>query len=413
MNSHSVRTLLGGGVAAALAIGALWGAGPAVAPAAAAPPAGTPWVVSLGDSYISGEAGRWAGNSDDRVAGSDALGATAYFDAPNGKSESIKGCHRSKSAEIHIGDGVDSDNLACSGARTDTFTEDNWFAENLFKPGVDFGTGGKPGQVTMLEHVARAHPIKMIALSVGGNDFHFGDIVTDCVSDFLQPSWWAARCSETQENTDRIAASARTAVRKRITSAIGRIETAMATDGYAKSDYTIMVQNYAQPLPPAKDIRYKESGYTRTTTGGCGLYDVDVNWADRELLPTINATVKAAVEDAHEPNVDLMDVSKALVGHRLCEKGVGLLEEEDVSSWKQPGAADKSEWVAQIRASRKFASGSYGFELQEGLHPNYWGQLAIRNCLRQAYDGGRPHGGACVSGGRGLDALGEPNMKLQ
>src|SRR5579859_6435392 len=34
---------------------------------AAAPtdvPSSEPWVVSLGDSYIAGEAGRWAGNTD-------------------------------------------------------------------------------------------------------------------------------------------------------------------------------------------------------------------------------------------------------------------------------------------------------------------------------------------------------------
>ena len=38
-----------------------------VAPAAPAhadgPGAGSPWVVTLGDSYISGEAGRWAGSA--------------------------------------------------------------------------------------------------------------------------------------------------------------------------------------------------------------------------------------------------------------------------------------------------------------------------------------------------------------
>ena len=36
------------------------------APAAQAdgPGSGTPWIVSVGDSYISGEAGRWAGSSN-------------------------------------------------------------------------------------------------------------------------------------------------------------------------------------------------------------------------------------------------------------------------------------------------------------------------------------------------------------
>ena len=91
-----------------------------LAPAAAAdgPGVGTPAVVTLGDSAISGEAGRWAGNTNKSSSRIDALGPTAYWDAPGG--EAIKGCHRSKSAQADIRDGVLSANLACSGARTST-----------------------------------------------------------------------------------------------------------------------------------------------------------------------------------------------------------------------------------------------------------------------------------------------------
>jgi hypothetical protein len=90
----------------------------ALAPAASAdgPGAGTPTVVTLGDSAISGEAGRWAGNTNQSSSRVDALGPTAYWDAANG--EAIKGCHRSKSAQAHIGDAVLSANLACSTSRS-------------------------------------------------------------------------------------------------------------------------------------------------------------------------------------------------------------------------------------------------------------------------------------------------------
>ncbi|MGZ7000380.1 MAG: hypothetical protein ACXVLZ_19325, partial [Acidimicrobiia bacterium] len=46
-------------------------AGPA---AADGPGVGTPWVVSVGDSAISGEAGRWAGNTNGSSSSIDALG---------------------------------------------------------------------------------------------------------------------------------------------------------------------------------------------------------------------------------------------------------------------------------------------------------------------------------------------------
>ena len=42
---------------------------------------------------------------------------------------------------------------------------------------------------------------------------------------------------------------------------------------------------------------------------------------------------------------------------------------------------------------------------------NYWGQLAMRNCFRQAYNGGAIRGGTCTATG-GLDGLGEPGTSL-
>ena len=41
------------------------------------PGVGTPTVVTLGDSAISGEAGRWAGNTNGSPSTTDALGSTA------------------------------------------------------------------------------------------------------------------------------------------------------------------------------------------------------------------------------------------------------------------------------------------------------------------------------------------------
>src|SRR5882724_1127486 len=63
----------------ATALGALSLVAIAAPPALAdGPGAGAPWVVSLGDSAISGEAGRWAGNTNGSPNNIDALGPTAY-----------------------------------------------------------------------------------------------------------------------------------------------------------------------------------------------------------------------------------------------------------------------------------------------------------------------------------------------
>ena len=85
-------------------------------------------------------------------------------------------------------------------------------------------------------------------------------------------------------------------------------------------------------------------------------------------------------------NVAIFEAQNALVGHRLCENTVGLLEEQGLATWHSAGAADRSEWVSQIRTTTTL----FGpYQLQEDAHPSYWGELALRNCLRQAYNGGR------------------------
>src|SRR3954453_3232232 len=111
---RSPRRVLGLGVAGALVVAA---AG-LVAPAHAdGPGVGTPWVVTVGDSYISGEAGRWAGNTNNGEQYHDALGSPAYFENASHTAEQIVRCHRSASDEAYVGT-VNGYDLACSGART-------------------------------------------------------------------------------------------------------------------------------------------------------------------------------------------------------------------------------------------------------------------------------------------------------
>jgi len=381
----------------------------ALAPVAHAegPGSGTPYTVSLGDSYISGEAGRWAGNTNESSSKIDALGSTAYYDNSTDSGELIEGCHRSKSAEVYIGGGVDGENLACSGAKTSSFTNE----EGEFKPGIDFySSGGHEGQALMLEHFAAAHNVKLVALSIGGNNFNFASIVQTCVEDWLlSPEWWPDYCSEESSVTKNFSSSNVSKVKGEIETAVENVATAMADAGYAASQYTILVQDYPSPIPNGSEFRYSQSGYTRQEVGGCGFWNKDANYANSTMLPTIDGAVLGAAEAAGLSNVKLMQLSSAFNGHRLCEKGVGLLEEEGLSSWTQAEAVNKTEWINQIRTITALFP---PYEIQEDLHPNYWAQLALRNCLTQAYNGGTPKGGTCTISAKGLNSAGEPNMSL-
>src|SRR3954454_24841836 len=91
---------------------AVAGASVAARPAAAdGPGVGAPWIVSVGDSAISGEAGRWAGNTNGSSNNVDALGSTAYYDNATNTAEPISSCHRWYSAEVSICSGVNGMNL--------------------------------------------------------------------------------------------------------------------------------------------------------------------------------------------------------------------------------------------------------------------------------------------------------------
>jgi hypothetical protein len=370
------------------------------------PGSGAPWSATVGDSYISGEAGRWAGSTNESSSWVDALGSTAYYDNAAGNGETIAHCHRSKSAEVYIGGGVSGINLACSGAKTYSFSEgETW------KPGLDFyNSGGKEGQALMLQHFAAAHNVKLVAVSIGGNNFNFASVVQDCVEDFLESTiFYDFYCSKESSVTNNFTASYQSKVKGEVETGLRNVAQAMTNAGYSSSQYTLLVQDYPSPIPLGSGFRYTQSGYSRQTTGGCGFWNTDANYANEKMLPAIDNTVLGAANALGLSNVRTMELSSAFNGRRLCEKGVGLLEEEGLKSWKGAGAVDKTEWINEVRT----VSTIFGpYEIQEDIHPNYWGQLALRNCLTQAYNGGTPKGGTCNISATGLNSAGEPNMSL-
>jgi hypothetical protein len=397
----AVATALVGAATVAASIGGT--------PAAAdGPGVGTPWVVSVGDSAISGEAGRWAGNTNDSYSRVDALGWDAYFDNASRTGEQIPGCHRSESAAIHIGGGVSSINLACSGARTYT----HGGGGDDFKPGLDFAnTADGKGQALALQEFASTHNVKMVAVLIGANDYGFADILQTCFLNwYTSPSWWPNYCYDDSDIASRFTSSNITAKTTAIRGALLNVRQAMLNAGYADSSWTMMVHTYWSPIPNGAGNRYPQTGYSRQTIGGCGMWNRDADWANNTVVPTFNNSVRNAATQTGLTNIKVLDLASSLVGRRLCENTVGLLEEKNVASWTSPGAVDKTEWVNQLRTSSTIGS---PYMIQESVHANYWGQLAMRNCMRLSYNGGVPRGGACVRSANGLTSRGEPNMALQ
>ncbi len=366
-----------------------------------APTQSSGWVVSLGDSYISGEGARWGANTAGPARGADALGPAAYFDRRG--QESQPGCHRARSTVVSLGlPGLRGKNLACSGARTRSDS-----SQLRFRPGLDFARpadGSGVGQARALQQFATDHRVATVVVSIGGNDFGFGALAAACVSGFLSsPPGTERRCSLDPAVTERVDRAAQQRVRRAVTAALNRVTAAMSAAGYAATDYRRVVLTYPSPVPPGKALRYDNAD--REFRGGCPLFAADATWANSVALARINGTVVSAAAAASEP-FSVLDVSRAFDGHRLCERGTSPLSDTSLRSWDSPGAVDRVAWVNRVYFT------VVPQQIQESLHPGYWGMAAERQCLRLLLTRAAKPAYRCVGAGPGL-VHGDPRMVLR
>ncbi|MFI8962353.1 GDSL-type esterase/lipase family protein [Streptomyces sp. NPDC053493] len=352
----------------------------APSPAVASPGSGPTAVVSLGDSYISGEAGRWQGNSLTTTGsrnGTDRAWTGSVYDPSRvyGTTEA-NGCHRSDSAEVRSAGGIATEliNLACSGATT----------QNVFRAsrgGVAFK--GEAPQADQLAAVAASKDVKLIALSIGGNDLGFADIISTCATDYIV---WYSYCHDDQQ---AVVDAKIDGVMANVGKAVDEVRAVMSSAGYAASDYRIVLQSYPSPIPRSAENRYGESGWSRTNTGGCPFWNADSDWARDSLVPQIADRLKAV---AAAKGTQFMDLRDMLQGREVCAKTSKLV------SSTVPASATSSEWARWIDQNETQGP------LQEDMHPNYYGQQALGRCL--ALVNARPTGNVSCKNTAGTGASG-------
>ncbi len=351
--------------AGALGVG-LGLAGTPAAPALAGPGSGPAAVVSMGDSYISGEAGRWLGNSIDPLPGNDGtdracvpglIVCLADKSRVYVGGSAANGCHRSDIAEVVSArlDVAARVNIACSGAVT----------ANILRAGSGgVGQDGEPPQGDQLAAVARADDVRMIVLSIGGNDLGFAGIVTTCFEDYLLA---LGPCAPAEQQALVARAPAATLAVER---ALDEIRAVMAQAGYRTTDYRLVAQTYPSVVPRAADARYAQ-GDPRRVTDGCPFYDQDLNWARDQAVTEIGGVVAAA---AHARGVPVLDLRDALAGHEICAR-----TDRESTLLGRPTAA-ASEWGRFVGANTILEG-----DLQEAFHPNAYAQLALGRCLTALY----------------------------
>jgi lysophospholipase L1-like esterase len=336
----------------------------AVAPAKARPTA----IVSMGDSFISGEGGRWLGNGSeqfgtrsgtDRAAhGCGALGCEYDPARIYGPSEA-NDCHRSDIAPI-VSAPVDVDekvNLACSGAK----------ARDLWR-GDEGGTAhfDEPPQADQLAAVARRDDVRMVVVTVGANDVGFGELVAECAVDWARsPDDERATCHRDAEAHIRGALPAAT---RRIIAAFRAVRRTMRAAGYVRPGYRLVALGYASPFPEGSWFRYPEDDWSRLTEGGCPVWDADADWAADRATVDLAEALKAA---ADATGSEYLDLTHAFDGHQLCDRRAERVGPDGPSPLT-------AEWFRRL----SFAQGS----TRESLHPDAYGQKVMGTCLGLLYD---------------------------
>ncbi len=340
--------------------------------AAASPGSARTAIVSLGDSFISGEGGRWLGNGSepfgtrsgtDRAAfDCDGWGLCEYDPARVYGDTEDNGCHRSDvapilSAPVAVDERI---NLACSGAREANL----WPAPAGGQPHF-----GEPPQVDRLAAIARRDDVRMVTVTVGANDVGFGELVAGCALDW-------ARSSEEDPVLCRAGAQARIdaalpAMERGLRRALRGVREALAAAGYRHPDYRLVTVGYASPFPAGRWFRYPEDGWSRLNEGGCPVWNADADWAAGEGIGSIVAAMRAA---ATASGAEFLDLRHALDGHQLCDRRSRRVGPEGPSPLS-------AEWVRRLA----FVQGS----TRESLHPNAYGQGAIGACIGLLYAGPR------------------------
>jgi hypothetical protein len=340
------------------------------AAAGATPTSGPTAIVSLGDSFISGEAGRWRGNSaivtTDRAGTDRAWTGTGYDASRIYGATDANGCHRSDVAEVVSATVpfASQANLACSGAVT----------ANIFRPqSGGQGQNGEPSQGLKLRYVATVNNVKAVVLSIGGNDLGFADIIVACAQAYLTRT---GPCNPSQQQAVN---SRWQAAFSGVAKAIDEIRAVMAEAGYQTSQYRLIVQSYGSPVPRASEVRYSELDPQRATTGGCTFYDADLDWARDSL---VNQITNGLLYISAIKGTEFLDLRNSLQGREVCSTATRLATLTD------PPSPTTSEWARFL--SLNLVQG----EIQETLHPSYYGQLALGRCLSLAV-AATPGRGAC------------------
>jgi hypothetical protein len=332
----------------------------------------TAYVV-MGDSFASGQGGQWNGNpatgNPDWVAARHTIAGVTNPTGTYGSSwywpgmwptnwAYEKGCHRSDVAESNQpGIANVSFNLACSGAQTvNVMSAANW-------PGLGQAFKTEIPQVDQLLPIARSYRVKVIVLSIGGNDLTLMDLLAGCVTADIGGGTPCAAGAQATIN------QVMPGVMQNVSMTIQSIKNVMHLAGYSDSSYRLVLQGYPSPVPAA--ATFVDPSNQNRTVMGCPLYTADADWAHNTLFPQLRDNLRQV---ADSNNVQFLDLSHLFDGHELCSTQT---TRPNVIS---PINSATNEWVRALSWAIPPTPDAAGYH-EESFHPDAFGQEAIGHCV--------------------------------
>lgn len=293
--------------------------------------------LGLGDSYTSGE---------------------GAYDYRSGTDQSDNMCHlSSRSYPMLLARDLFSQtgghSVACSGAVINDIASTNMSYRGQVKAGAKYEdlqktqsalldtvmTNFIPGYVAQNRFLAQYQP-GITTVSVGGDDIGFGDILQKCVTPHMGRHISDGDCYNTFED------------RKEVTNLVDR----------TKPKWVALFKQLQVQSPVTKlyAIGYPSVGNDQ---GNCAtdvlLSKNELEFAE-ELIDYLN---RAIAESAKKANVTYVDISDALLGHRLCETRSYDVAVNGLTSGKDAGV--------------------FGINIlgKESYHPNALGQDLIEQAI--------------------------------
>ncbi|MEU1734538.1 hypothetical protein [Streptosporangium sp. NPDC020145] len=364
-------------------------------------------VISMGDSYISGEGGRWIANpyGANNYRGTAPAAADleivdrAYRTNANavyGNTWTYKlngvekpGCHRSDTAEIQwlkntamrnpFNDSATPTikNIACSGATTSDM-------RNLFK-------GEQLTQIQDLESEVSENTniVKYVVLSIGGNDLDVTGIVEQCVRHYFAPTLYPTTCQ--QYKAQKITQEKFATLKTNLKDIVKRIDTTLNQKANYGNFARIIVQGYPRPFPPAAaQVRPGVDG-ERDKRYGCPFHDADfatLESINKELNEKLDSWTGESGFWPQGRKGAFMNLRQAFDDHEACSNQTYVSKNTATydgtttglpNSFNSPAARAKWEWVRFINEAKN--SGEDENLKQESGHPNATGQRVLGDCL--------------------------------